>query len=58
MKRDPLASGRSRDGIYDSESEATYNSDLVLYPRTKASRAILSRETCGFLKDVVGKTSL
>src|SRR4030065_48368 len=43
------------DEIYDSENEATYNSDLVLYPRTKGFESYSFQGNLQILKDVVGK---
>jgi len=43
------------DEIYDSESQATYNSDLVLYPRTKGFESYSFQGNLRILKDVVGK---
>jgi len=43
------------DEIYDSENEATYNSDLVLYPRTKGFESYSFQGDLRILKDVVGK---
>lgn len=43
------------DEIYDSESEATYNSELVLYPRTKGFESYSFQGSLQVLKDVVGK---
>ena len=43
------------DEIYDSESETTYNSDLVLYPRTKGFESYSFQGNLRILKDVVGK---
>jgi len=41
--------------IYDSESQATYNSELVLYPRTKGFESYSFQGNLRILKDVVGK---
>ncbi len=43
------------DEIYDSESQATYNSEMVLYPRTKGYKSYSFRGDLRILKDVVGK---
>ncbi|MFP4083073.1 MAG: C39 family peptidase [Candidatus Aminicenantes bacterium] len=43
------------DEIYDSESRATYNSDLVMYPRTKGFESYSFQGNLRILKDVVGK---
>ncbi len=43
------------DEIYDSENQATYNSDLVLYPRTKGFESYSFQGNLQILKDVVGK---
>jgi len=43
------------DEIYDSESQVTYNSDLVLYPRTKGFESYSFQGDLRILKDVVGK---
>jgi tetratricopeptide (TPR) repeat protein len=43
------------DEIYNSESQATYNSDLVLYPRTKGFESYSFQGNLRILKDVVGK---
>jgi len=43
------------DEIYDSESQATYNSELVLYPRTKGFESYSFQGNLQILKDVVGK---
>lgn len=41
--------------IYDSASQATYNSELVLYPRTKGFESYSFQGTLQTLKDVVGR---
>jgi len=41
--------------IYDSESGATYNSELVLYPRTRGFESYSFQGTLQILKDLVGK---
>jgi tetratricopeptide (TPR) repeat protein len=43
------------DEIYDSESQATYNSEMVLYPRTKGFESYSFQGNLRILKDVVGK---
>ena len=43
------------DEIYDSESQATYNSEMVLYPRSKGFESYSFQGNLGILKDVVGK---
>jgi len=43
------------DEIYDSQSQATFNSDLVLYPRTKGFESYSFQGNLRILKDVVGK---
>ncbi|MCJ7595714.1 MAG: C39 family peptidase [Desulfobacterales bacterium] len=43
------------DDIYDSESEATYNSELVLYPRTKGFESYSFQGNLQVLKEVIGK---
>lgn len=43
------------DEIYDSESQATYNSELVLYPRTQGFESYSFQGNLGILKEVVGK---
>lgn len=43
------------DEIYDSESQATYNSELVLYPRTKGFASFSFQGDLRVLKDVVAK---
>jgi tetratricopeptide (TPR) repeat protein len=42
------------DEIYDSESQVTYNSELVLYPRTKGFDSYSFQGNLRILKDVVG----
>ena len=39
------------DEIYDSGSQATYNSELVLYPRTKGFESYSFQGNLGILKD-------
>lgn len=43
------------DEIYDSGTQATYNSELVLYPRTKGFESYSFQGNLGILKDLVGK---
>ena len=43
------------DEIYDSGSQATYNSELVLYPRTKGFESYSFQGNLQILKDFVGK---
>ena len=43
------------DEIYDFESQATFNSELVLYPRTKGFESYSFQGNLRILKDVVGK---
>ena len=43
------------DEIYDSESQATYNSEMVLYPRSKGFESYSFQGNLRILKDVVGK---
>ena len=43
------------DDIYDSESKATYNSEMVLYPRSKGFESYSFQGNLRILKDVVGK---
>jgi predicted double-glycine peptidase len=43
------------DEIYDSESRATYNSELVLYPRTQGLESYSFQGDLRILKDVVAK---
>ncbi len=43
------------DEIYDSQNQATYNSDLVLYPRTKGFESYSFQGSLRILKDVVGR---
>ncbi len=43
------------DEIYDSESQATYNSELVLYPRIQGFESYSFQGNLRILKDVVGK---
>ncbi len=43
------------DEVYDSGSQATYNSELVLYPRTKGFESYSFQGTLQILKDLVAK---
>jgi len=43
------------DDIYDSESQATYNSEMVLYPRTQGYLSYSFQGDLRILKEVVGK---
>jgi tetratricopeptide (TPR) repeat protein len=43
------------DEIYDSANEATYNSELVLYPRTQGFESYSFQGSLQILKDVIGK---
>jgi len=43
------------DEIYDSESQATYNSEMVLYPRSKGFASYSFQGDLQVLKDVVSK---
>ena len=43
------------DEIYDSGSQATYNSELVLYPRTKGFASYSFQGTLRILKDLIEK---
>ena len=43
------------DEIYDSQNQATYNSELVLYPRTKGFESYSFQGNLRILKEVVGK---
>ena len=43
------------DEIYDSESQATYNSELVLYPRTQGFESYSFQGNLRILKDLVGQ---
>lgn len=46
---------RIADEIFDSASQATYNSELVLFPRTKGFESYSLQGTLQILKDLVGK---
>jgi len=43
------------DEIYDSQTQATYNSEMVLYPRTHGFESYSFQGDLRILKDVVGK---
>jgi tetratricopeptide (TPR) repeat protein len=43
------------DEIYDSENQATYNSEMLFYPRSKGFVSYSCQGSLGLLKDVVGK---
>jgi predicted double-glycine peptidase len=43
------------DEIYDSQSQATYNSEMVLYPRVNGFKSYSFQGNLRILKDVVGK---
>ena len=43
------------DEIYDSENQATYNSEMVLYPRTQGFESYSFQGNLRILKEVVGK---
>jgi len=43
------------DDIYDSENQATYNSEMVLYPRSKGFESYSFQGDLRILKNVVGK---
>ena len=51
----PFSQRKIADEIYDSGSQATYNSELVLYPRTKGFESYSFQGTLQTLKDLVGK---
>ena len=51
----PFSQRKIADEIYDSESRATYNSELVLYPRTKGFESFSFQGSLRILKDLVGK---
>ncbi len=51
----PFTQRRIADGIYDSENQVTYNSELVLYPRTVGFMSYSFQGNLPTLKDVVGK---
>ena len=46
---------RITEEIYDSANEATYNSELVLYPRTQGFESYSFQGDLRILKDVIGK---
>ena len=43
------------DAIYDSQSQATYNSELVLYPRTQGFESYSFQGNLGILKELVSR---
>jgi tetratricopeptide (TPR) repeat protein len=43
------------DEIFDSENQATYNSEMVLYPRNKEFESYSCQGNLGLLKAVIGK---
>lgn len=43
------------DAIYDSESQATYNSELVLYPRTQGFESYSFQGSLEILKELINK---
>jgi len=51
----PFNQRKIADEIYDSASQATYNSELVLYPRTKGFDSYSFQGNLQILKDLVGK---
>jgi tetratricopeptide (TPR) repeat protein len=54
-KTRPFSQRKIADEIYDSGSRATYNSELVLYPRAKGFESYSFQGTLQTLKDLVGK---
>jgi len=50
----PFSQKEIADDIYDSGNQATYNSDLVLYPRSKGFQSYSFQGNLQTLKDVVG----
>ncbi len=50
-----FSQGRIAEEIYDSGSQATYNSELVLYPRTKGFESYSFQGNLRILKELVGK---
>jgi tetratricopeptide (TPR) repeat protein len=50
-----FSQGKISEEIYDSENQATYNSELVLYPRTLGFESYSFQGDLRTLKDVVGK---
>ncbi len=51
----PFSQQSIADEIFDAESEATYNSELVLYPRTKGFESYSFQGDLGILKDLIRK---
>ena len=51
----PFSQRKIADEIYDSGSRATYNSELVLYPRTKGFESYSFQGNLRILKELVGK---
>jgi tetratricopeptide (TPR) repeat protein len=51
----PFNQQKITDEIYDSESKATYNSEMVLYPRTQGFESYSFQGNLRILKEVVGK---
>ncbi|OGD16997.1 MAG: hypothetical protein A2V76_07040 [Candidatus Aminicenantes bacterium RBG_16_63_14] len=51
----PFSQQNIADEIYDSGSRATYNSELVLYPRTKGFESYSFQGNLRILKELVGK---
>ena len=43
------------DAIYDSQSQATYNSELVLYPRTRGFKSYSFQGNLGILKELISR---
>ena len=43
------------DEIFDTENQATYNSEMVLYPRSKGFASYSFQGDLRILKDIVGK---
>ena len=51
----PFSQKEIADDIYDSGNQATYNSDLVLYPRSRGFQSYSFQGNLQTLKEVVGK---
>jgi tetratricopeptide (TPR) repeat protein len=51
----PFSQRKIAEAIYDSASQATYNSELVLYPRTQGFESYSFQGNLRILKDLVGK---
>jgi tetratricopeptide (TPR) repeat protein len=51
----PFDQRKIADEIYDSQNQATYNSELVLYPRTKGFESYSFQGNLRILKEVVGQ---